>query len=45
MLINHIGVSGGKDSTALLLWAVNESGYDHFGKDEETHNCQSGFCE
>ncbi len=23
----HIGVSGGKDSTALLLWAVNESGY------------------
>lgn len=29
MLINHIGVSGGKDSTALLLWAVHESGYDH----------------
>ncbi len=28
MLINHIGVSGGKDSTALLLWAVHESGYD-----------------
>lgn len=26
-LINHIGVSGGKDSTALLLWAVHESGY------------------
>lgn len=26
--INFIGVSGGKDSTALLLWAVNESGYD-----------------
>lgn len=25
---NHIGVSGGKDSTALLLWAVHESGYD-----------------
>jgi 3'-phosphoadenosine 5'-phosphosulfate sulfotransferase (PAPS reductase)/FAD synthetase len=25
--INHIGVSGGKDSTALLLWAVHESGY------------------
>lgn len=24
---NHIGVSGGKDSTALLLWAVHESGY------------------
>jgi 3'-phosphoadenosine 5'-phosphosulfate sulfotransferase (PAPS reductase)/FAD synthetase len=28
MLINHIGVSGGKDSTSLLLWAVHESGYD-----------------
>lgn len=28
MLINHIGISGGKDSTALLLWAVHESGYD-----------------
>lgn len=25
--INHIGISGGKDSTALLLWAVHESGY------------------
>lgn len=28
MRLNHIGVSGGKDSTALLLWAVHESGYD-----------------
>ena len=27
MHINHIGISGGKDSTALLLWAVHESGY------------------
>lgn len=27
MLINHLGISGGKDSTALLLWAVHESGY------------------
>jgi 3'-phosphoadenosine 5'-phosphosulfate sulfotransferase (PAPS reductase)/FAD synthetase len=27
-VINHIGISGGKDSTALLLWAVYESGYD-----------------
>jgi 3'-phosphoadenosine 5'-phosphosulfate sulfotransferase (PAPS reductase)/FAD synthetase len=27
MTINHLGVSGGKDSTALLLWAVHESGY------------------
>jgi 3'-phosphoadenosine 5'-phosphosulfate sulfotransferase (PAPS reductase)/FAD synthetase len=26
-VVNHIGVSGGKDSTALLLWAVHESGY------------------
>lgn len=26
-VINHIGVSGGKDSTALLLWALHESGY------------------
>lgn len=26
--IHHIGVSGGKDSTALLLWAVYESGLD-----------------
>ena len=25
--VNHIGCSGGKDSTALLLWALNESGY------------------
>lgn len=25
--INHLGISGGKDSTALLLWAVYESGY------------------
>lgn len=25
--INHFGVSGGKDSTAQLLWAVHESGY------------------
>jgi len=28
MVINHIGVSGGKDSTALLLWAIHESGYE-----------------
>jgi 3'-phosphoadenosine 5'-phosphosulfate sulfotransferase (PAPS reductase)/FAD synthetase len=27
-IINLIGVSGGKDSTALLLWALHESGYD-----------------
>ncbi len=27
MIVNHIGISGGKDSTALLLWAVYESGY------------------
>lgn len=27
MIINHLGISGGKDSTALLLWAVHESGY------------------
>jgi 3'-phosphoadenosine 5'-phosphosulfate sulfotransferase (PAPS reductase)/FAD synthetase len=27
MQINHVGISGGKDSTALLLWAVHESGY------------------
>jgi len=26
-LINHIGLSGGKDSTALWGWAINESGY------------------
>lgn len=26
MKINHLGVSGGKDSTALLLWAIHESG-------------------
>ena len=26
MMIHHIGVSGGKDSSALLLWAVFESG-------------------
>lgn len=28
MTLNHIGISGGKDSTALLLWAKHESGYD-----------------
>lgn len=27
MNINHIGLSGGKDSTALLGWALHESGY------------------
>ncbi len=27
MRLNHIGISGGKDSTALLLWALHESGY------------------
>lgn len=26
--IYHFGISGGKDSTALLLWAIHESGYD-----------------
>lgn len=25
--IYHVGISGGKDSTALLLWAVNHSGF------------------
>lgn len=28
MQINHVGCSGGKDSTALLLWARFESDYD-----------------
>lgn len=27
MIINLIGLSGGKDSTALWAWALNESGY------------------
>ena len=27
-VINHIGLSSGKDSTALWGWAINESGYD-----------------
>lgn len=26
MTLYHLGVSGGKDSTALLLWAIHESG-------------------
>ncbi len=26
--IYHLGISGGKDSTAVLLWIVNESGWD-----------------
>lgn len=26
-IVNHIGISGGKDSTALMLWALHESGY------------------
>lgn len=25
--LNHFGLSGGKDSTALALWAIHESGY------------------
>jgi 3'-phosphoadenosine 5'-phosphosulfate sulfotransferase (PAPS reductase)/FAD synthetase len=25
-LLHHVGISGGKDSTALLLWAIHESG-------------------
>jgi 3'-phosphoadenosine 5'-phosphosulfate sulfotransferase (PAPS reductase)/FAD synthetase len=28
IMIYHIGISGGKDSTALLLWAIHESGLD-----------------
>jgi len=27
--IYHIGISGGKDSTAALLWATRESGWPH----------------
>jgi 3'-phosphoadenosine 5'-phosphosulfate sulfotransferase (PAPS reductase)/FAD synthetase len=27
--IYHVGISGGKDSTAALLWAVHESGWPH----------------
>ncbi len=41
MVINHIGISGGKDSTALLLWAIHESGYDPNSLDVtfcNTHN-------
>lgn len=26
MLLYHLGISGGKDSTALLLWAIHKSG-------------------
>lgn len=26
--LNHAGISGGKDSTALAIWMVRESGYD-----------------
>ncbi len=26
-MLYHIGISGGKDSTALLLWAIHKSGY------------------
>lgn len=26
-IVNHFGLSGGKDSTALLGWAIHESGY------------------
>lgn len=28
MIINHMGLSSGKDSTALWGWAINDSGYD-----------------
>jgi 3'-phosphoadenosine 5'-phosphosulfate sulfotransferase (PAPS reductase)/FAD synthetase len=28
-VLHHIGCSGGKDSTALLLWAIYESGLPH----------------
>lgn len=31
--INHFGCSGGKDSTALLLWALFESGYERASLD------------
>ena len=27
-ILHHVGISGGKDSTALLLWMVRESGID-----------------
>lgn len=27
--IYHVGISGGKDSTALLLWMIHESGISH----------------
>lgn len=32
-VINHFGCSGGKDSTALLLWALFDSGYDRASLD------------
>lgn len=39
-LINHIGVSGGKDSGALLLWALHYSGYDT--RSIVVSNCDTG---
>lgn len=36
--INFIGISGGKDSTALLLWAIHESGYPK-------ESVIAGFCD
>jgi len=27
--IYHVGISGGKDSTAALLWAIHDSGWPH----------------
>lgn len=36
--IYHLGVSGGKDSTAVLLWLVNESGLP-------LDRCQVTFCD
>lgn len=36
--IYHIGVSGGKDSTAVLLWMVHESGIPH-------HKLDVTFCD
>ncbi len=36
--IYHVGVSGGKDSTAALLWAVNESGWPR-------ENIRASYCD
>lgn len=45
--LNHFGLSGGKDSTALAIWAVHESGYPRDSLDfsfcDTGNECQATY--